>query len=44
VPAQCNDNNLCTTDTCNTATGVCVNTLKTCTGGKTCNPSTGRCS
>jgi hypothetical protein len=26
IPANCDDNNACTTDTCNTATGLCVHT------------------
>ncbi|MDP2926130.1 MAG: LamG-like jellyroll fold domain-containing protein [Nanoarchaeota archaeon] len=39
--APCNDNNLCTTDSC-TSSG-CRYTAKTCPAGQTCNPSTGIC-
>ncbi len=40
--ADCNDNIACTTDTCNTGTGVCSN-IDSCTGGQTCNPASGVC-
>ncbi len=40
---NCNDNNLCTTDSCNSETGNCVYTPKTCPSGKQCNSQTGVC-
>lgn len=39
--ANCNDSNLCTTDTCNTGTGVCTNTPNYNTTTQCCNPTTG---
>lgn len=39
--ANCNDNNLCTSDTCNTTTGVCANTPNFNTATQCCNPTTG---
>ncbi len=43
---RCNDNNACTTDTCNEATGACIYTPVACNDGNacstdTCNPATG---
>ena len=40
---NCNDNNLCTTDSCNSETGNCVYTPKTCPSGQQCNSQTGVC-
>src|SRR6185369_4272479 len=45
----CADNNLCTTESCNPATGICANTgTTTCNDNnacttESCNPSTGQC-
>jgi len=44
--ARCNDKNICTTDTCNTATGVCGHTPLVCDDNNrcttdTCNTATG---
>jgi hypothetical protein len=41
TPADCNDSNVCTTDTCNTTTGVCTNAPITgcCTTAAQCNDS-----
>ncbi len=39
--AGCNDNSLCTTDTCNTITGVCSNTPNYPQATQCCNPATG---
>ncbi|MCK9420458.1 MAG: hypothetical protein M0R70_13895, partial [Nitrospirae bacterium] len=33
---RCNDNNVCTTDSCNPVTGVCVHTPKNCDDGNIC--------
>ncbi len=33
---RCNDDNICTTDTCNTATGACVNTPIVCNDNNKC--------
>ncbi len=47
---RCNDNNACTTDTCDPTTGACINTPKVCTASDqchvagTCAPATGVCS
>ncbi len=40
---QCNDNDLCTKDTCSTKTGICYNNKKTCSTGQKCDASTGEC-
>lgn len=40
-PGDCNDNNPCTIDTCNS--GTCVHTPVTCPQGQTCNQTTGQC-
>lgn len=48
--ADCNDNNSCTTDTCNTTTGVCSHSAVTCVASDQCHdagsciPATGLCS
>jgi hypothetical protein len=34
--ADCNDNNVCTTDTCDVASGVCSNTPVSCDDGNAC--------
>ncbi len=39
--AQCNDNNPCTTDTCNS--GTCGHTPVSCPSGQTCNATNGQC-
>ncbi len=39
---RCNDNNACTTDTCNSSDGTCVNTAVDC-GTQVCNPADGAC-
>lgn len=39
--ANCNDNNLCTSDSCNTGTGVCTNSPNYNTATQCCNPATG---
>jgi len=46
--ADCGDGDMCTTDTCNTGTGVCGNVPVDCTDGDlctvdSCNASTGAC-
>ncbi len=38
---MCNDNSLCTTDSC--SNGECIFTFKTCLSGQTCNPANGIC-
>ncbi len=38
---NCNDNNVCTTDSC--VGGVCVHTPMTCPTGQACDPATGVC-
>ncbi len=48
-PADCNDNNACTIDSCDTSTGTCVHTAVSCDDGQicttdTCDPATGQCS
>ena len=43
VNVSCNDNNPCTVDSCNSATGLCSNTQKSCPEGNTCNEKTGQC-
>jgi len=40
VSTSCNDNNLCTQDSCNVTTGACVNTVTT-PSGMCCAPTTG---
>ena len=40
--ADCNDGVACTTDTCNTGTGVCSN-VDNCPNGSTCDHATGAC-
>jgi len=45
---RCNDNNPCTTDSCDPATGACVNTAKDCNDNDSCttdscNTTTGAC-
>ena len=47
-PINCNDGNPCTTDSCNPATGACVNTAVACDDGNpctadSCSPVTGGC-
>lgn len=39
----CNDNNSCTIDSCNSETGNCIYTSKTCLSGQQCNIQTGVC-
>lgn len=39
--ANCNDNNSCTADTCNTGTGVCVNQPNYNVNTECCNPANG---
>ncbi len=39
--ANCNDNNNCTTDSCNVATGICSNSPNYNTTTHCCNPATG---
>ena len=46
--ADCNDNNLCTTDACNQVTGACVYTAVSCDDqnpctADSCDPTTGAC-
>ncbi len=41
VNGNCNDNNACTTDTCNTGNGLCVNQPNFNTGTLCCNPANG---
>src|SRR5439155_16816632 len=47
--ADCDDQNLCTTDTCDTAEHICNHLLRdcddgdVCNGGETCEPTTGEC-
>ncbi|MDY6839027.1 MAG: DNRLRE domain-containing protein, partial [Thermodesulfobacteriota bacterium] len=40
---ECDDNNLCTTDTCNSGTGVCENVPIDCPEGEMCDPDSGAC-
>ncbi len=40
TPKNCSDNNVCTTDTCDTATGVCTSTPGPATCGLACDPTT----
>ena len=40
---NCNDNNLCTVDTCKSDVGQCKNIQKTCLTGYSCNKQTGNC-
>lgn len=43
VKVSCNDNNPCTVDSCNSDTGLCSNTPKSCSQGNVCNKNTGQC-
>src|SRR3989344_7252676 len=43
VNVNCNDNNPCTIDSCNSESGLCSNTLKSCPEGNICNKNTGQC-
>lgn len=43
IEVNCNDNNPCTIDLCNSKTGDCVNNPKQCTANKGCNAKTGDC-
>ena len=40
---QCEDGNLCTTDTCNLGTGLCDYPAVTCPTGQSCDPADGVC-
>jgi len=41
--SDCDDGNLCTTDSCSLKTGICYNVDKKCAIGQRCNYSTGVC-
>lgn len=41
--ADCDDNDKCTTDLCNTATSQCSNQSVDCPSGQTCNSTSGQC-
>lgn len=40
---SCNDDNLCTIDSCNSNTGSCLYEARTCPQGQKCNTDTGNC-
>ena len=43
VNVSCNDGNPCTIDSCDSVTGLCSNTPKSCPEGNICNKNTGQC-